>query len=231
MGGPKLLYALQKLHRLALVSTVQHSQSILHLLPSIGVPTRAEVDHNISSFFDPEIKPEISHPGSSSLPGNIIMFDGIAIETKCQYCPRRNTILGLCREHASWVNTQVDTMESVETVRTRLAETDPKSMTKVCFGSDATVVAIAPYADIEHYTAVPIVLSPSDKTEKSPELAEWLQTKEHPQGEALHGPVWALGSDGDGVYCLAKFLLCMVKKIEAESDLGKVLTLLLGLNL
>ncbi|KAJ6449180.1 hypothetical protein C8R45DRAFT_1131162 [Mycena sanguinolenta] len=235
LGGPKLLYALQKSYGLASVSTVQRKQPIPRLLPSVGVPNKAEISHNISSFFDPEIKPPKSYPGSPTLPGNIIMFDGIAIETKCRYCPRRNVILGLCREHVNRFNTQVDTMESVDAVRTALAETDLKSSTKVCFGSDATVVAIAPYADQEHYTAFPLVVSGSDKTEKSNELASWLNTiletwKEHPQGEKLHGPIWALGSDGDGVYRLAKFQLCMRKKIEADSDLGKILTPLVGLN-
>lgn len=170
---------------LASVSTVQRSQPIPRLLPSIGVPSREEIDANIASFFDPAIKPPKSYPDCTSLPGNIIMFDGVAVETKCRYCPRRNAILGLCREHASRVNTQVDSVESIENVRNALAETDPKSTTKVCFGSDATVVAIAPYANEEHYTAVPIVLSPSDKTEKGPDLAIWLKTvldawRDHP---------------------------------------------------
>ncbi|KAJ7362430.1 hypothetical protein DFH08DRAFT_799463 [Mycena albidolilacea] len=236
MGGPKLLYALQKSHGLASVSTVHRSQPILHLLPSIGVPSRAEIDHNIGSFFDPEIKPVKLYPECNGLPGNILMFDGIAIETKCRYCPRRNAILGLCGEHASRVNIHVDSLESVEKVRLALAETDSKSKTKVCFGSDATVVAIAPYADEDQCTAVPIVVSPSDKKETGEGLEKWLRTvlkawKEHPQGEALHGPIWAIGSDGDSVYRLAKFLLCMVKKIEPDSDLGKILMPLLGLNL
>lgn len=175
IGGPRLLYALQKSYGLASVSTVQRSQPIPRLLPSIGVPTKEEIDHNISSFFNPEIKPVKSYPGCTGLPGNVLMFDGVALETKCRYCPRRNAILGLCREHASRVNTTVDSLESVETVRKALAE-DPKSENKVCFGSDATVVAIAPYVNEEHYTAVPIVVSPSDKTEKGTDLAVWLQT-------------------------------------------------------
>jgi hypothetical protein len=44
--------------------------------------------------------------------------------------------------------------------------------TKVCFGSDATVVGIAPHADNKHYSPVPIVASPPDKTEKGVELAQ-----------------------------------------------------------
>ncbi|KAJ7746768.1 hypothetical protein DFH07DRAFT_1038050, partial [Mycena maculata] len=199
-----------------------------------GIPTKEEIDHNISSFFNPEIKPVKSYPGCTALPGNIVMFDGVALETKCRYCPRRDAILGLCREHANRVNTKVDSLESVENVRKALAE-DPKSENKVCFGSDATVVAIAPYANEEHYTAVPIVVSPSDKTEKGADLAVWLQTvldawRDHPQGEALHGPIWAVGSDGDTSYRLAKFIICMVHQIDENTELGKILAPLLGFN-
>ena len=69
------------------------------------------------------------------------------------------------------MNTKVDSVESVEEVRTALAE--PKeSNSRVCFGSEATVVAIVPYAQDDYYTPVPIVASPSDKIEKAPELAK-----------------------------------------------------------
>ncbi|KAJ7884319.1 hypothetical protein B0H14DRAFT_2155968, partial [Mycena olivaceomarginata] len=107
--------------------------------------------------------------------------------------------------------------------------------TRCCFGSDATVVAVAPYTQTDHYTAVPIVVSPSDKTEKGPELALWMKQvfetwKDHPQGEKLHGPIWALGSDGDAAYRLAKHLICMIKEVDRNSPLGKCVHSLLGMN-
>ncbi|KAJ6591400.1 hypothetical protein B0H10DRAFT_1830037, partial [Mycena sp. CBHHK59/15] len=82
---------------------------------------------------------------------------------------------------------------------------------------------------------IPIVVSPSDKTEKSEALASWLKTvldawKDHPQGEAMHGPLWAIGSDGDGVFHLAKFMVCMVEEIDPNSKVGKILKSLLGFN-
>jgi hypothetical protein len=125
-------------------------------------------------------------------------------------------------------------LESVDTVRQALQK-DPKDAGKVCFGSDATVVAVAPYAQTDHYTHVPIVVSPSDKTEKGPELAQWMKEvlkawKDHPQGEKLHGPIWALGSDGDAAYRLAKHLICMVKEVDRHSPLGKCVHSLLGMN-
>ncbi|KAJ7609681.1 hypothetical protein FB45DRAFT_696231, partial [Roridomyces roridus] len=217
-GGPRLLYALQNSHGFASVSTVLRKQPIPRLLPSIGTPERKEIDSNISSFFAPEIKLAPSYPGCSEPPGNTLMVDGVAIEPKCRFCYRRNAILGLCREHAKHVNTQVNSVESVDLVRSALAETDKDSGTRVCFGTDATVVAVAPFCNEEHYTAIPIVVSPTDKTESAEDFVKWLRVvleawKEHPEGEALHGPIWRIASDGDSIFRLAKFILCMTQEI------------------
>ena len=89
------------------------------------------------------------------------------------------------------MNTKVDSVESVEEVCTAWAK--PKnSDLKVCFESEATVVAIAPYVQDDYYTPVPIVTSPSDKTEKAPKLAKWMQTvldgwRDHELGEKVNG--------------------------------------------
>ncbi|KAJ7661525.1 hypothetical protein DFH06DRAFT_1089043 [Mycena polygramma] len=234
LGGPRLLYALQKSHGFASVSTVRRYKKIPRLVPSIGIPTREEMAANISSFLDPEVKPPPQPLASGELPGNVLMFDGIALETKCRYCPDRNAILGLCREHSHRVNTKVDSLESVDQVRIALQK-DIKDPGRVCFGSDATVVAIAPYARDDHYTPVPLVVSPSDKTEKGLELAEWLQVlldtwDSHPQGKALHGRIDALASDGDSACRLAKHKICMVKETDRNSPLGKIVHACVGLN-
>ena len=94
---------------------------------------------------------------------------------------------------------------------------------------------IAPYAQVDHYSPVPIVASPSDKTEKGADLAQWIQIvldawKGHEFGEKTHGPIWALASDGDPSYCVAKHRLCMAEKLDGNSPLGQILSPLLGLN-
>ncbi|KAJ7315740.1 hypothetical protein DFH08DRAFT_820317 [Mycena albidolilacea] len=233
IGGPRLLYALQKSHGLASGTTVRKHSKIPKLVASIGIPTQKDISDNISSFLSPEIKtPPV--PARRGIPGNVLMFDGIALETKCCYCPVRNAILGLCREHSNRVNTSVDSLDSVDEVRVAL-QREKHNPKKVCFGSDATVVAIAPYAQDDHYTPVPIVVSPSDQTEKGPELAEWMQVvldtwEHHPQGKALHGRIEALASDGASSYRLAKHLICMTTKTDPNSPLGKIICPLLGMN-
>jgi hypothetical protein len=122
----------------------------------------------------------------------------------------------------------------VDKVQTALFDLKDED-TKVCFGSDATIVGIAPYGWVDHYSPVPIVASPSDKTEKGAALADWMQTvldvwKKHDLGEKANGPIWALASDGDSTYCLAKHLICMAKELDMSSPLGHLLCDLLGFN-
>ncbi|KAJ6609768.1 hypothetical protein B0H10DRAFT_2295284 [Mycena sp. CBHHK59/15] len=238
IGGPRLLYALQKSHGLASRSTVMRNQAIPRLQTSIATPSREEIDANISALLNPLIKPPPVQSGHEKLVGHAVMFDGVALETKCRYCPHRNAILGLFWEHSDRVKNQVTNLQSIEdieTIHTALFSPATKD-DKVCFGSDATVVAIAPYGRNDHYTPSPIVVSPSDKTEKGLELAKWMQTvitswQANESGESVHGPIWALASDGDAAYRLAKHTLCMVKKLDPASDLGKILHPLIGLNL
>ena len=162
------------------------------------------------------------------------MVDGIALETRCHYCSRCDSILGLCREHSRNVDTRVISLDSVEKVRVALFESQYDT-TKVCFRSDATVVAIAPYAWDDHYSPIPIIALPSDKHEKGVDLAKWLEIvldtwKTHPLGEKINGPIWALGTDGNASYRLAKQTICMYKQVEKSTPFGSFLSSLLGLN-
>jgi len=120
IGGPRLLYALQRSHGVPSWRTVGRNTRIPRLLPSVAAPTSDEIKANITSFFDPSVKPHPMPTQTGHLPGNIAMFDGIALETKCRYCPKRDQILGLCREHSHNVNTKVDSVESVDKVCTAL---------------------------------------------------------------------------------------------------------------
>lgn len=234
IGGPQLLYTLQKSHGLALCSTVQRHVNIPHLLSLISQPSANEISKNISAFLSPNVKPPPPTAQTSLIPGNILMFDDIALEMWCWYCSRQNHIVGLCWEHVHRVNTEVNSLETIENVCTALfdANTDTE---KVCFGVNATVVAIAPYAWDDYYLPVPIVVSPSDKTEKGNNLAQWvkvvLETYRNHKHSHEHGPVWALGSNGDSAFWHAKYILCMTTPLDPLGDLGAKLLSLQGLNL
>ena len=143
--------------------------------------------------------------------------------------------MGLCREHVNNVNTEVTDLESIEKIRTAIFNESDNDK-KVCFGGDATVVAIAPYARKDHYSPVPIVLSPSDKTEKGDQLARWIRKSvldpfaQHPFGQNLIGSIWSLASDGDSTFRRARQIICMQKPLDPLSDLGKKLCGISGLN-
>ena len=130
----------------------------------------------------------------------------------------------------------VTDLESIEKIQTALFK-EPDSNKKVCFGRDATVVAIAPYARKDHYTPVPIVLSPSDKTEKGDQLAQWIRKSvldpfiHHPFGQSLIGAIWTLASDGDSTFRRARQIICIKKPVDPSTELGQKLCGLLGLNL
>lgn len=198
-------------------------------------PTADDINHNISTFFDPAIQPPPDPSSYLHLVGHIAMFDGVALEAKCRYCPIRNSVIGLCREHSKNVGTEVTDLQSVENICTALFESQDHPLTKVCFGCDATVVAIAPYGRENHYNPTPLIASPSDKTEKGGKLAKWMQTlidcwKDNSNGEQANGELWALGSDGDSVFRAAKHELCMNTDIDLASLLGRLLCPLVGLN-
>jgi len=116
LGGPHLLYALQHSHGLASWRTVHHHVKIPKLMSSISVPSSDEISCNISSFYDLTVKPHAKPTQAGLLPGNVAMFDGVALDTRCRYCSKRDSMLGLCREHSHRVNTKVDSIESVEQV-------------------------------------------------------------------------------------------------------------------
>lgn len=234
IAGPRLLYALNKSHGLASVSTVKRYRKVPQLLASIGVPTAEEASMNIRAFMNPDIKPLPSYESCSVLPGMILMIDGVAIETKCQYDAFRNAVIGLGREYAGRVNTQVNSLKDIEHIQNAL-DLEKDDLGYVAYGTEATVAAIAPYARTDHYTPVPIIASSSCKTEKADALAEWLdmilQTwKKHQYGEEMHGAIWAIASDGDSTYRRAKAKLCLKHELNKESALGKLLCPLKGLN-
>lgn len=234
LGGPRLLYALSKGDKYPSVATVSQKYRIPRILPSVSVPTQQEISDNIKMFFGSsgKLEPKLESVSSTMQfrPGHILMIDGIAINEVCRYDADRNRILGLCREHSHTVNTHVLSLDTVHSVEKAVHETKT-----CCYGKDGTVVAIGPYANAEHYTPVPIVVSPSCKKETAQQLVRWIKIildewSANPDGEAKHGPIWTIGSDGESSFRLMRMSLCMTKTVDPNSALGCILGTLSGLN-
>ena len=161
------------------------------------------------------------------------MVDGLAIECRCRYLPKKNKLCGICREHGIKIKTEVTDYKVILDAEAALHA--PAGEERCHYGKDGTVVAVAPYARTDHYTPVPILLSASCKKENGEELAEWLQVllntwRDHPMGEHTHGPIWSLASDGESSFRRARFLLCMSSEIDRFSPLGQKLSPLKGMN-
>ena len=231
LGGPRLLYALSKGDKYPSVATVAQKYHIPRILPSVSVPTQQEISDNIKMFFGSSGKLEPKSVSSMQLrPGHILMIDGIALNEVCRYDADRNRILGLCREHSHTVNTHVLDLDTVHAVEKAVHETKT-----CCYGKDGTVLAIGPYANVEHYTPVPIVVSPSCKKETAQQLVRWIKIvlnewKANPDGEAKHGPIWTIGSDGESSFRRMRMSLCMTRTVDPNSALGYILATLSGLN-
>ena len=194
-------------------------------------------------MFDPALKAPMliraRDPLSSEVAGCVLMIDGVALEERCRYLSQNNSVAGLCREHSQGLRTKVTSLQDIlnlEAVLHPQPHNEETSMPTVHYGKDGTVVAVAPYAHTDHYTPIPLLLSPSCKAETGEDLAGWLQVvleawKSHPHGQQTHGPIWAIASDGEASFRRARFLLCMQHTISPVSALGQRLHRLLGLNL
>lgn len=250
LGGPRLLYALAHSYGLPSITTVNRHLKIPRLLPSIGIPTEKELSDNIESMCNSECKPPMlvqspHHEPSGVLLGDqarrptaaplILMMDGIAIEERCRYSSERNSIIGLCREHSQTVGTLVTGFDVIQEAEAALHDLRPDGTTRCHYGKDATVVAVAPYARKDHYAPVPILVSASCKSESGDQLVHWMRNTielwhTHPCGERLHGPIGALGSDGESAFRRARFILCMSELLDETAPLGQVLHALPGFN-
>ncbi|KAG5633966.1 hypothetical protein H0H81_004150, partial [Sphagnurus paluster] len=225
-GGPRLLYALQKAEGYPSRRTLHRQKIIPELKISIGVPSEDEMKANIIAFLGelgrkPPIFPEI---------GQILMIDGVALEEACRYDHSRLSVVGLCREHSNNIDHKVMTLRDIERLEKALHDDH------VCHhGKDGTVVGLAPVTGTENYFTSPLILSPSCKSEKGKDLAQWVTCflkiyKDHPCGRARHGPIRSLGTDGEPTLQNLRFSEFLVQDLDPLSPLGQLLYRLTGLN-
>lgn len=226
LSGTRLLFALNhSLVGLPSARTIRRHMKVPELLPSIREPTRNDFGTNITSFCGP-----LTRPNPPTRAGHSILVDAIATETKACYDRCSDCILGLCREHSRALDLHVHSLETVK----HIAQAIHGDNATVHYASEATVLAIAPFTE-DHYTAVPLAISPSCKAETADDLAGWLtdaliEWHTNPDGEARNGPCWSIESDGDQKYRTAKWRL-LTQQLEEGSELHSILSRLHGLDL
>jgi len=225
IGGPKLLYALNRALGLPSYRTIGHHRKVPQLIPTTLAPSFEDASTNISTFFNPEERPPSVHAGHS------IMIDGVALEERCRWYRPSNSVIGLCREHAGALDLRVLNPESIIAIEEAMHAEKPRAH----YASEATVVAIAPFRS-SGYTAIPFALSGSCKAETGEGMAKWVTDvvrawNDHPNGAAAHGPIWSIATDGEPAMRMCRFTLCMLRELAVTSPLRSFLQNLTGLNL
>ncbi|KAG9118703.1 hypothetical protein FRC07_006658 [Ceratobasidium sp. 392] len=230
VGGPRLAFAVAKAMHLPSISAVRSRLDLPQLRPSVGFPTKAEVLANIEASFGAHNTSSNSHIQA----GLVLQMDELALEPRLRYSIHQDTVVGIAREDASLV--------SLENLSTRSDALDALLETKKLLDSgkcrratEATMAAIARFGPSDYNPAV-ILASGTCKTEKAPDQARLIRLilecwKESPYGEAVHGGLWSVCTDGDAGRRRALFQLCMSSQLPKSSDLFRLIGHLPLLNL
>jgi len=149
------------------------------------------------------------------------MIDGVALEERCRYSRLFKSIIGLCREHAGALDLRIQTTQSILAIDEAIHAKNPRAH----YASEATVVAIAPFQS-SNYSAIPFALSGSCKAETGEGMAKWVAGmvrawKSNPDGEATHGPIWSIATDGKSTMRVCRFILCIVEQTRGQRQTGR----------
>ena len=107
IGGPKLLFALNRALALPSYRTIGCHRKVPQLIPAILTPSYENTSMNISTFFNQQERPP-------SVPvGHSILIDGVALEERCRYLHSSDCVTGLCREHAGVLDLHVQNPQSI----------------------------------------------------------------------------------------------------------------------
>ena len=226
LGGPRSLYILQVAEGYPSLSTLRRRKQIPEITISAGIPSKTEFNRNITAFLGEDLGRQ---PPCDPKLGHVVMIDGVALEEVIRFDLGQNCVLGLCREH-SQIKTTVDDVGNLEAIKQAIGNGECHH------GKDGTVLAIAPITDLKDYFPVPLILSPSCKMETGDQLVEWVGSfienyREHPDGEARHGPIHTLATDGESSFRKLRATLGLRHPLNHESPMGHILCQLPGLNL
>lgn len=226
LGGGAALHALNKApimlpSRFTIANLRRHHS----LRITVGDVKLLDIMENIEILF------RNIDAGEHARVGHTLCIDEIAADGRLCYLPETDEIGGLC-EHS---------ISELETFKMWSDLTSVKAMVKairanrVHVGEEFSVAAFARHAQTD-YGAKPVLLMPTCKKGSWKSSAKILQKlvqawKLSPFGEAMHGRLESISSDGDPTRRAALYLLCMHKKLSRDDPLYKFLSGLIGLNL
>ncbi|KAK7013773.1 hypothetical protein R3P38DRAFT_2545697 [Favolaschia claudopus] len=159
------------------------------------------------------------------------MMDEIHLEQRPRWDDRTNNILGACRECSHRVSLQLNTADDLEVFFNALDSGD------IHLASEATVVAFGVLSkDPRVYSPRPCCVSGTDKTEKGPQHAKFIQqildgaNAKRVRDNITYRTV-SIASDGEAKRGAALVELTMIRELSPNSSIYPLLSVLPLMNL
>ncbi|KAI0681858.1 hypothetical protein C8T65DRAFT_597993 [Cerioporus squamosus] len=193
------------------------------LIPSTSSVKAWEITANIKG-----IPVLCSAAEAPALCGQAILIDGLHINKRVRLYRKTNEMIGFCREHGASLDLSMHDIPSILKVADAVHGNEPTCH----YGKEATVAVVGALRG-DQYQPLPVMLSPTCKSENAEQFAVVVQLlidqwKEH--GAAVHGPLWHISTDGDATFCGALHLVLMKQEVQPGA-LRDRLCQLEGLNL
>ncbi|KAJ7659168.1 hypothetical protein DFH06DRAFT_1406208 [Mycena polygramma] len=165
-----------------------------------------------------------------TLCGHTLSFDELAAERRIDYMTATDQMGGFCLEHLNGLET-IKVGKGIETVE---AAVEAVKEGKVHIAHEISVGAISHLART-NYGAKPIYMGPTCKKGSWKDMLRTMLTaaeawKRSPDGEARHGPLFDVASDGCPKRRIAMFIMCMHSEILPGNPLYEFIKNLDGLN-
>ncbi|KAJ7254251.1 hypothetical protein C8J57DRAFT_1076384, partial [Mycena rebaudengoi] len=226
LGGGAALHALNKAEiMLPSRFTIANLRRHHSLRITVGDVKLLDIMENIEILF------RNIDAGEHARVGHTLCIDEIAADGRLSYLPETDEIGGLCEYAIS----ELETFKMGSDLMSVKAMVKAIRANRVHVGKEFSVAAFARHAQTD-YGAKPVLLMPTCKKGSWKSSAKILQKlvqawKLSPFGEAMHGRLESISSDGDPTRRAALYLLCMHKKLGRDDPLYKFLSGLIGLNL
>ncbi|KAK6969185.1 hypothetical protein R3P38DRAFT_3504625 [Favolaschia claudopus] len=233
LGGGAAVHAMNhSIFALPSRNTIQPYRQDFKLIPSVSGLRFTDISQNITTLFGShpsrEGESDVSPPEKC---GHTLSLDELAADPRIDFMPETDEMGGLCLEHLSELET-VKVGKDLQAVEAAVAAVKAG---KVHVSHEVCVGAIS-HLYGTNYGAKPIFMGLTCKKgpwQDSVRLIEVIIAawKRSPDGEAKHGPLMSISTDGDHKRRLALFILCMQNEILPGNPLYPFVCKLPGLNL
>ncbi|KAK7041215.1 hypothetical protein R3P38DRAFT_3310001 [Favolaschia claudopus] len=220
LGGAGALYALNhSIFALPSRNTIQPHRRQLNLIASVSGLKFTDISRNITALFGCRTR----HDGEVELRppekrGHTLSLDEVAADRKIYLVVETDEMGGFCLEHIGELKT-VKIGKDLQFVEAAVAAVKEG---KVHVAHEICVAAIS------HLYGTDYGAKPDQVRMIEVILEAW---KRSPDGEAKHGPMMSVATDGDHKRRLALFVLCMRYEIAPGNPLWPFVRNLPGLNL